>query len=216
MAFVVLPAIAQEPVQRPDVKVGDRWGYRLLDLSNGTQIGSSEMIVASVGSDVIQVVAHRGSNSEEVDATFTTDWNQVNAVNGAVFVPHTGIFRFPLRVGSTYAADYEVLRPRQGAFRSRIRLNVTVVGWEDVVVPAGRFRALKVEGIGTFERQDMQRSGSMRQIFWYAPEVKRWVKSEIESSNPESSNLKGKGKGKSKGQSSRRERLELVAYSPAG
>jgi hypothetical protein len=81
----------------------------------------------------------------------------------------------------------------------------TVIGFETIEVPAGKFNALKVEAEGQWiaELEPMQTvvqgaqtsadatsmvtqaqrtrsepvSGRTYKAFWYAPEVKRWVKS---------------------------------------
>ncbi|HVJ13211.1 MAG TPA: hypothetical protein VNC62_16680, partial [Burkholderiales bacterium] len=52
-----------------------------------------------------------------------------------------------------------------------------VVGWEEIEVPAGKFRALKVHAEGTYQRLDRPNAGWARNTFWYVPTVKRWVKS---------------------------------------
>ncbi len=47
---------------------------------------------------------------------------------------------------------------------------------EEVTVPAGKFRALRVESEGPFQRIDTAISGTAKETAWYAPEVKRYVK----------------------------------------
>jgi hypothetical protein len=102
-----------------------------------------------------------------------------------------------------------------------------VVGWEDVETPAGKFKTLKIEAKGTWigdvvarvrtdvaiaanngvaqtARQDIvqgaQRAeGRVYNVVWYAPEIKRWVKSLDETYN-------------SNGEVSRREEDSLIAY----
>jgi uncharacterized lipoprotein YddW (UPF0748 family) len=49
-------------------------------------------------------------------------------------------------------------------------MTVVVVGWETVEVPAGKFRALRVEAT-----HDGRRNGP-QVTAWYAPEVKRYVR----------------------------------------
>jgi hypothetical protein len=49
--------------------------------------------------------------------------------------------------------------------------NGKVVGWEDVEVPAGKFKALRLE----FDRSGQMR-GSASESVWYAPEAKAVVK----------------------------------------
>lgn len=182
---------------KPEVKPGDRWVYRKIDLWNNKQIGRPNLVVAFANKDVINVVQRRGK--EEIDVTFTSEWNLVNDISSGVYNPHTGLLRFPLQVGAKYPTRYEVTRRRQGAFRSRIEATMRVVGWEDVEVPAGKFRALKVEGDGSYRRQDTFSNGQIRYAIWYVPAVKRWVKFTVENTD-------------SRGQPFVRETDELVEF----
>lgn len=102
------------------------------------------------------------------------------------FYPDTGLLRFPLRPGMRYSAQFEVVRPRQSTFDSKVTLGVQVVGWEEVSVPAGRFRALKLEATGSYERQDKEKqaSGAMRYVIWYVPGLKRWAKFTLQTDSP--------------------------------
>lgn len=194
---LALPALAQEAVPRPEVKPGDRWTYRKIDLWNNKQIGRPNLTVAFANKDVINVVQKRGQ--DEIDVSYTSEWNLVNDFNSGVYNPHTGLLRFPLQVGASYPTRFEVTRRRQGAFRTRIEATMKVVRWEDVTVPAGKFRALKVEGNGSYQRQDTFSSGQIRYAIWYAPAVKRWVKFTVENTD-------------SRGQPFTRETDELVEY----
>jgi hypothetical protein len=168
------------PVERPDVNVGDRWTYQRLDYDAGKPLGKPyEVQVVFAQRGVIQVVGNRQGVEEEVDATFTSDWNGVNMLT-RVFNPHTGWFKFPLQVGDTYKASYETLMPKKN-IKSRNERQVSVVGWEEIVVPAGKFRALKIVSDGRFQRLDAPGAGTSRNVIWYVPEVKRWVKITLES-----------------------------------
>ena len=51
-----------------------------------------------------------------------------------------------------------------------------VMGWEDVSVPAGTFRALRIDSNGYW--RNSCGSGRLAFRFWYAPKVKWHVKSE--------------------------------------
>lgn len=100
---------------------------------------------------------------------------------GRVFNPHTGWFRFPLQVGNSHKASYELIAPKTNA-RWRTERDVKVVGWEEIAVPAGRFRALKIVSEGHSQSLDNTfMSGTSRNEIWYVPEVKRWVKITLES-----------------------------------
>ena len=194
-ALLVLPALcfAQEdkPVPRPDVKLGDRWTYQRMDYDANKALGQPYHIrVVFAERGVIQMVSVR--KGDEVDTTYTHEWNAVT-VPGRVFNPHTGWFKFPLQVGATYTAAFETIVLKKDA-TSRNERRVRVVGWEEVVVPAGKFRALKIVSEGQFRRIDNTTlSGTARNVIWYVPEVKRWVKSTFENESPRKGRLEYSG-----------------------
>ena len=172
------PALAQEhaPVVAPEVKAGDRWTYQRMDYESGRPAGGRyEMRVEFAGRGVIQVVSIEAGREGEIDTTFTSEWNAVSAA-GRVFNPHTGWLKFPLRAGATHEASFDVIMPHKGS-NTRNERKVTVAGWEDIVVPAGKFRALKVISEGRYQGiGNTFASGMSRNVIWYVPEVKRWVK----------------------------------------
>jgi len=185
----------EAPVARPEVKVGDRWTYQRMDYDARQARGKYEMEVVFAERGVIQVVSAQKNKGGEIDTTYTSEWNAVT-VPGRVFNPHTGWFRFPLQVGATYEAAFEAIMPKKGV-QSRNQRRVRVVGWEEVTVPAGKFRALKLISEGEFQRLD-GKSGTSRNVIWYVPEVKRWVKNTLE-------NRGGRGPGEHTGE-------ELLEY----
>jgi len=174
-----VPLLAAAQVPRPDVKVGDSWTYRRMDYDANQPRGIYTMRVVFAERGVIQVVSLYGKKEREVDTTYTADWNAVNTL-GRVFNPHTGWFKFPLQVGDTYKASYEIIRTNKQVHGRNERL-VKVVGWEELQVPAGKFRALKIVSEGRYTRTDVSGSGTSRNVIWYVPEVKRWVKITLES-----------------------------------
>ena len=187
------------PVERPAVKIGDRWTYRRFDYDANQPRGSYELRVVLVERGLILVVGTQKGKEGESDTTFTADWNAVTT-SGRVFNPHTGWFRFPLQVGATYGAKFDVMFPKKEGAEARNERTVKVVGWEEVVVPAGRFRALKIVAEGTFQRLDNPSAfGTSRNVIWYVPEIRRWAKFTLEN------RPKGRGKGEHSGE-------ELVEY----
>jgi hypothetical protein len=176
---VAAAARPDAPVAQPEVKVGERWTYRRMNYRMGRPAGVYEIRVVFAERGVIQVVGTGKGSDQEIDTTYTAEWNAVSTRN-RIFVPHTGWLRFPLQVGNVYEAVFEARMPKKGDAHSRQQRTVKVLGWEDVVVPAGRFRALKIESAGPYQRLDKPVAGRARNVIWYAPEVKRWVKLELE------------------------------------
>ncbi len=176
-ASAVFGADETSPVQKPEVKVGDRWTYRRTDYpTNLPRITTYEQRVTFVGPDEILVV-NTGGSGRESDSHFTSEWNAVSFGGlGLVFAPSFWFLKFPLKVGAMYETAFEIVAKRDSPLRVKNEVIVKVVGWEDVVVPAGKFRALKLEAKGTWQRLDAPSSGWNRYDVWYVPEVKRLVK----------------------------------------
>ena len=178
------PAQVDVAVERPGVKVGDRWIYHHWDQLEQKLVKTYELHVSFADRNVIHTVVKRHDQSES-DAMWTSDWNSTQSVLGeGVINPHTGFFKFPLQTGDTYKTSFEIAFPQRGSVRIRREYTVKVVGWEEVVVAAGKFRALKLEAEGSWQRLDAPPRGRLRSAFWYAPEAKRWVKNILEVHGP--------------------------------
>lgn len=173
--------LGQDPerVLGPWIEPGDRWTYRGTNvLGPGTD--EYEVQVATVGAEQIQAVCTRKRDGKEFDAIATIEWNYSSSCNGRIFRPNSGYFQFPLRIGKTYPFKFELVIAREfgggksGDFQ-RVEGTVKVLGWEDVYVPAGRFRTLKVEAEHIF-RSSGGAESRRTVTYWYSPEVRRWVK----------------------------------------
>ncbi len=176
--FFVLPAGArgeeQTAIERPVVRPGDSWTYRRTDYETGESIVRQQQVMFA-NEHVIELVQNNDSGGE-TDITMTAEWNLVSSGNGGVYYPNSAILKFPLRVGDSWHAQYEVKFPRRGAFDVAHDREVKAAGWEEVTVPAGTFRALKVVSKGSFQHLDKSLAGSATEIVWYVPAVKRYVK----------------------------------------
>jgi len=178
---VPLPGAAQpETAARPDVKVGDRWLYHRVDPRDQKPRGTRDERVTFANAQAIHTVVAIYGAEGETDATYSSSWNGVSSFDGGVITPDSGSLHFPLHPGDRYPANFENRRPRRGSFHVVHERTASVIGWEDVVVPAGHFRALKIEIEGKFRRLDSGATGTTRTVFWYAPIAKRWVKSTYE------------------------------------
>ena len=168
---------AQDPVVRPEVKVDDRWVYRRTDPRAKPPTIIYEARVSFVDARTIHTVVERQGGQRDSDATWTPEWNTVVGGDGSVFETQKGLLQFPLSPGRQYPAAWELRRPRTGDFHVRHERTVKVVGWEEIEVPAGKFRALKVYAEGTYRLLDRKQGDWARNTYWYVPGVKRWIKS---------------------------------------
>jgi hypothetical protein len=167
------------PIERPQVKPGDSWTYRRMDYLTNEPTGTYALRVTHADARAISAVVIDTRQKTEYDVIYTAEWN-VGVSSTSVRTGDRYLYKFPLRVGATYKADWENENVRSGVRTRHVR-TVRVVGWEEVIVPAGKFRALKIEAEGYWERLDVSGSSTARNVIWYVPEVKRWVKEIVES-----------------------------------
>lgn len=178
LAACPLAALAQAPdpaeVAAPALKVGERWVYRMS--GRGAAFDRTEVEITAVDEQLVHTV-YSGEEGKELDVSFTPEWNAIVDPRGAIFRPHNGRFRFPLRVGDKRSHQAEIEFTRDNPMRVRLSNSIHVEGWEDVEVPAGRFRALRITSDGLSRRADGKGEAvRTRTDFWYAPAAKRWVK----------------------------------------
>ena len=90
--------------------------------------------------------------------------------------PPIQVYSYPLEPGKSWQLKYRNTRDDGKVFDND--RSTTVGGWEDVTVPAGTFKALKVSALTYYRRTDGGGGGKIVVNYWYAPEVKRAVKVE--------------------------------------
>jgi hypothetical protein len=162
----------------PDVKTGDCWTYRRVNYLTDAIRDTYELCTTFADAKAIHSIARFEGLTEPTDLTWTADWNPVTFSN-AVQRTEAGLLQFPLKLGHEYHAIWEEEVFSMG-LRTRHERIVKLERWEEVVVPAGTFKALRIEARGTYERTwggiSIRNSGPARSTIWYAPAIKRWVK----------------------------------------
>lgn len=214
VALFVITAGAQNPakVEKPHVKVGDRWVYVKIDLwNNAKQYVSSSEITAISENEIRtrwKILESLSKVSVGTSAAYVYDsqWNllsqepNIESRRNRRFTPPYQNYVFPLELGKSWEA--RVKHPnRDGDGEVTQDFRSTVVGWESITVPAGTFNALKITTRGSYTtvRPPFSTiSGTNEWIIWYAPEVKRLIKFEYEDA--------------SGGRLWNREKIELVEY----
>jgi hypothetical protein len=81
--------------------------------------------------------------------------------------PHDGTFSWPLYVAKTWTATYTFNNRLQGMTVGPIHVEYRVTAYEDVTVPAGSWKAFKIES---------ETGNNVFSTIWYAPDVKLTVK----------------------------------------
>jgi hypothetical protein len=196
-----------QSIDAPSVKAGDTWTYRITTEkgANGWNQSHDEITVSRVTASSIYYTSRQsGSTQPGKDLIAAADWSRLRDLNGTETVVNKP-FSFPLSQGKTWELQYIEQHPNPAHKFEQWHNKFTVVGFETIEVPAGKFNALKIESEGqwTAELEPNQTvvqgaqstaggtamvtqvkktaatmaTGRTYKAFWYAPEAKRWVKS---------------------------------------
>lgn len=207
-----LPVLAQS-VDRPILKPGDTWTYKLTTEKSTTDWTQSHEVFTvsrATQSSIYFQSKQEGSTQPPRELVTGIDWSRVRDVNGKETVVNRPL-AFPLAVGKTWELDYTEQHPNKAHKTETFHSKYTVIGYESIQVPAGTFNAVKIEAEGRWEAEiepnqsaqaTIQASqngtvsiaqvnktlattatGRSYKAFWYAPEVKRFVRSEEEYFN---------------------------------
>jgi hypothetical protein len=217
--FLAGGAAHAQTVDVPPIKEGDHWVYAVKaeQVQNGALAASSrkyEAWIVRVGSHSFVMANKAGdSNLPPHEASLNPDWSTSAVFNGEEKIVSRP-YSFPMAPGKGWDSDSVQPHPSQGVKSLRNKVHYTVLGWEDVTVPAGKFKALKIEmegnwfkefdAVGASANSAVNASGAgqvavvtsqpahtpdpvggrMYKLTWYVPEVKRDVKTISEDYGP--------------------------------
>jgi hypothetical protein len=198
---------AAQAIDTPVVKPGDTWTYEstVETGSSGWTKTKNEITVSRVTGSTIYLSSKQSGSTQAARERFVgSDWSRVRNVNGKETVVALPM-AFPMSVGKTWELAYTEDHPNKNHKFEQWNTKYVVVGYETVEVPAGKFQALKIEAEGhwTAELESSNRvvqganstpgnttmitqvqrtaatsaTGRIYKACWYAPEVKRWVRS---------------------------------------
>jgi hypothetical protein len=165
--------------ERPKFTKGDRWEYtkpvgRVVSYEFMEEINE-------------QLIFQYQENSNKKKEIYTPDLNLVKIFNkeGELkeeFTPYKGSFRFPLFVGKKWNYAYSTTKHEkkgQPGILEDYNVDVKVVSYEQIKLPAGTFWAFKIEEskLKWGVKPKPKRVFKHRTV-WYSPEVKNVVKVE--------------------------------------
>ena len=185
-AFAQSPA----PVEAPEFVIGDRWVFRQVDLHNDEEQNKWENKVTGLQDDSVQfagvTLAHKDASKVGRSFKATASRSTLTFPDSRIVEGKEVKFDFPLEVGKTWKYDYKIRRDDGNGFIT-LSAEAKVDGWEDVEVPAGKFKALKVTHFIIYLNVNSSGRRTNRQLlktYWYSPQVKREVKYEyVDRSN---------------------------------
>lgn len=162
-----LPATAAwaadpERIDKPAAQVGTSWRLRIADGMTKVPISEASYRIAAVTGDEVQIAA----DDNEIVGVLDAAHYAIKRNGDIVFEPGLQRARYPMAPGDRWQATTSYASPQCGPTQST--LNFKVAAWEDLTLPAGKFRALRVESEGVMRNG----CGNNRQAHkhWYVPD----------------------------------------------
>ncbi len=179
------PPVQSQVADSPQVSVGDRWVTEVVDHQDAKLNYRAERTVTGVGNDRIVTSVRTVGKDYVRSVEYSGQWALMatHLPSGATttYSPALPYLSFPLEPGRSWQASVTETdaEGKQRVHEVRARMEA----WETVQVPAGTFNALKV-----VLTDDISKDGVVVQqgqdVSWYAPDVKRTVKTEETSFDP--------------------------------
>jgi len=180
LIFLVLliPTIVsgQNKVEAPVWNVGDKW------------ILSDDVVITIVNADensyAVEYSTARG------DLTLICEKSSLNRLyymgrdsRKKYEGRNKRLFNFPLDVGKTWNDKFIIKQTDLGSKEMTYLETFTVLGWEEIVIQAGKFKALKLEYKQETGGETAGRPKEGKAWYWYSPDVKSMVKCQYEKSD---------------------------------
>lgn len=180
--IVAQPALAAD-IALPVLQAGDTWTYRHIDGYNHLDLGTVSRSVASANAQNIRLVS-RAADGTVVDELTLSGPGMI--ASGTLspraegpLQPALQVTPYPLREGEKWTQHVVRSDARSKELRS-MEIRGKVLGWETVKVPAGEFRALRIERWINLADYDAFRGPTWRwETEWYSPDVNGPVKVEV-------------------------------------
>lgn len=164
----------------PLIQVGDRYTYESETLGSGQAAYQTLREVTAMDGDRVTVAVTPAKGGATRRTYYDHAWNFLGSgatpQEGVSFTPALRYFDFPLVVGKQWNARSMEINHKTGRQRE-FKVTGVVEGWERVEVPAGSFESLKI--VLKTEIVDGDQRSFSTDVSWYAPSVRRTVKSEL-------------------------------------
>ncbi len=226
MALVGAGCASRGPfVQAPDVTPapllpGTRWQYQRVNRYNGLEIEGRLCELEQAAPEL--VVLWRGPGGDELARERYVDaWRVIEEPQFAEPVRYEDpvpVTPPGFRAGARLRVETRYKAPGSPRWL-RWRTDLFAPGWQQIVVPAGTFTALRIERTHYFEPWQFTRFSARREeTLWYAPAVGRWVRRDWTGYFKDETTLGGSGPLAANSAAEEREESvswRLAAYEPA-
>lgn len=174
--FISAMAFGQDKIETPVWKIGDKWTL------------TGDVIITVVNADESSYsVKYLTSGGESILIFEKSSLNRLYAMDKDKRIPYDGrnkrLFNFPLNIGKGWKDKYIVKQASLAAKEYTYLETFTVLGWEDIVIQAGKFKTLKIEYKQEVIGQTPGRPKEGKAWYWYSPDVKYMVKCQYEKSD---------------------------------
>jgi hypothetical protein len=167
--MVFIPAIVcgQDKVQAPVWNIGDKW-----------KLTEDVIIMVANADESSYAVKYLTAGGESILIFEKSSVNRLYAMDKDKRIPYEGrnkrLFNFPLDIGKSWKDKFI----SKGALKEYTYLETfTVLGWEDIVVQAGKFKTVKIE----YKQANADEPAKEGKLwYWYSPDVKYMVKCQYE------------------------------------
>ena len=161
-------------VAAPTLKSGDTWTYRGIDNYNRLPTGTWTREVTGTAAGGIRVAVRSADGS--VDDLFRAPGELTAGVLSdrarGTMDPALQLMPFPLTEGKSWSQKVIRTDPVTNEKREML-VQGKVLGWETIKVPAGEFKAIKVERTMYLGDYDSFRGITQRtETEWYAPDIR--------------------------------------------
>lgn len=168
-------------VQSPTVKEGDSYTFESKDPEDTKSTTTTKRTVKSVGATIqLSNININNKNAKARNLTYDRDWNLISTRNadksGADYSPPLKYYDFPLKSGNSWNQSSIETDIKSGKKRTHT-ITGAVDGWENVSVPAGNFRAIKVSLQTEISDPNTGEIIHGTDVSWFVPEIGRSVKS---------------------------------------
>jgi hypothetical protein len=168
--FIPVIGFAQNKVVAPVWNIGDKW-----------VLGESVTIVVANADERSYAVKYLTSGGESILIFEKSSLNRLYAMDKDKRVPYEGrnkrLFNFPLEIGKNWKDKFI----SKGAIKEYTYLETfTALGWEDIVVQAGKFKTVKIE----YKQSNADEPAKEGKLwYWYSPDAKYMIKCQYEKSD---------------------------------
>jgi len=177
---------AEDLLDKPLIVVGDTWTF--LEQTKTVGVGDPArdewkyQITERRGEQFVMQGSRKGA--PDTSELLMTDGLNLLKNGTATYTPEMRRFDWPLSVGKKWPTKYTY--PRSDGGEGTNDFVCTAVAWEDVQVPGGKFKSLRIDCGGLWSARggkytdDSTRernfSGKSELTYWYAPDARYFVK----------------------------------------